>query len=460
MGTIYGLLQACKTGPKSGNNSMKVSDTKDIKNFITNVTKLFSIQAIGAACGFLAHFLLARQLGAVEYGIYNFVFSFSMICALIGNFGFQASAVRLIPQIVSDKNSYNLKNFFGFSCLWIFVLSSFISIIAYQILIYFGLTEKYPENALLIGIGLTPLLALLKLNSGILRGFKLGSWALSYESSLKEIFFSLFLITVFFSSLAVLNAQIALIVTGIILATLLFISFGHIFKLISSQIKLFSPISAQNNQSPYKTWIVISFPMMLVISVQFLIIRSDILMLGFLTDVDSVGVYSAGAKIAQAATMGMMILNILFSPKASELYHQKNHKDLRKLYFKTLIQQAGITLILVLVLLIFSQKIVQFLGSDYNEAIQVIYILLFGYAINCLWGPIPFLMIMTRYEYEAMWLTFGAALANIILNILLIPTFGIIGAAISTIIALNFRNGIAFYYILTRGLLSKNYDHE
>ena len=197
--------------------------------------------------------------------------------------------------------------------------------------------------------------------------------------------------------------------------------------------------------------------MMFVISVQFLILRSDILMLGLLTTTSDVGVYSAGAKLAQAATLAMVALNIIFSPRASELFHKENHTGLRRLYFKTLKYQALLTIGFIIILAVLAPYILAVLGSEYAGALSVIYVLLCGYAINALWGPIPFLMIMTKYEMQAMWLTFGAAILNIILNIIFINLYGILGAAIATVIAINLRNGIAFIYIKQHGILNKDY---
>ncbi len=439
----------------------KKKNKTDIAKFATGMARLFSVQALGLGCGFLVHLFLASKLSAADYGVYNFVFSTSMICALIGNFGFQASAVRLVPQIITDKDPKTLKDFFTFTAVWIFMLSSFVSMAVYQLLSYLDFTAEYSREALLIGIGLTPLLALLKLNSGILKGFKKGSWALAYESSLKEILLFTVLAGTAVFAYNISNAKWALFLTGLILAFLLVFSFVHILRLITSQMKLFPSLQTGKKFKPsYKIWLSLSFPMMLVISVQFLIIRSDVLMLGILTSALDVGVYSAGAKIAQAATISMMILNIFFSPRAAEFYHQNKHVELRSLYFQTLQYQAATTLLLILCLAFSAPYIINFLGGDYANALNVIYILLIGYAFNCLWGPIPFLMIMTRYEYEAMWLTFGAALFNILLNLYLIPHYGITGAAISTVIALNLRNGTAFFYIQSKGLFSKEARHE
>ncbi len=434
---------------------MAVEDKKN-SILIKTLMRLFSVQAIGLGCGFLVHIMLAKQLSPAEYGIYNFVFSTSMICALLGNFGFQASAVRIVPQMISDEYETGLKKFVTFSSFWVFFLSSFVGFLVFNILIKLGFTAEYPKEALLIGIGLTPLLALVKLNSGILKGFKKGTLAIAYESSLKEILLLGVLLFLFLTSVSFTSAQFFLITIFSIFVSLFIFSFFTLLTLIlrvKEKNKIFE-------KKQYKTWLKISFPMMLVISVQFLILRADIIMLGILTTATEVGIYSVGAKLAQAVTIGMMVLNIIFSPRASELFHKKNYNGLRRLYFKTLRFQAGFTVLLAGALALIAPYIIHFLGVEYAYALPVMYVLLAGYALNSLWGPIPFLMIMTKYEYQAMWLTFMAAILNIALNLILIPHFGILGAAMATVIAINVRNGSALFYIFFHGVLGSKKEYE
>ena len=319
---------------------------------------------------------------------------------------------------------------------------------------YFILSDEYPKSALLVITGLTPLVGLMKLNSGILKGFKKGALAVGYENSFRDIAFFLLIAAMIFLGFNFHESTLPLVLLLGILTLFFIISWVYIWRFVDSY--SFSKTQT-HNETPYKTWLSLSLPMMFVISVQFLILRSDILMLGLLTITSDVGVYSAGAKLAQAATLAMVALNIVFSPRASELFHKKNYQGLRRLYFKTLKYQALLTLVFIAVLAFLAPYILTILGVNYAGALPVIYMLLCGYALNALWGPIPFLMIMTKYEMQAMWLTFGAAILNIILNIIFIETYGILGAAMATIIAINLRNGIAFLYIVKRGILNKGY---
>ncbi len=438
---------------------------QNTNSFSKTIARLFSVQALGLACGFLTHLILARTLTPADYGVFNFIISLAMLCALVGTFGFQTSSVRLIPQFMLERKAKWMEKFYKFSSLWVLLLSSIIGIITFGLLSQLTSTDQYPHTALIIGVIITPLIALIRLNSGFLKGFKKASWALAYESSLKEILLLAALAIIIVIGLPFTSAQLALDIIFLIFFALLITSFAHAKKVVRTQKTLLlhmqeSPLQfapeEDDQPPPYKRWLLISLPMMLVVSAQMVIHRSDIVLLGLLTSASDVGIYSAGAKLAQAATLFMMVLNIVFSPRASETFHQGNIPELKRLYLNTLKLQAISTLILSALVFLSAGTILGYLGIEYEQALPVVYILLGGYVLNALWGPVPFLMIMTDYERQAMWLTFAAAALNILLNIVLIPLYGILGAAISTVVTLNLRNGIALFYILSQGLFSES----
>jgi O-antigen/teichoic acid export membrane protein len=416
--------------------------------FFKSLARLFSLQVLGLGCGFIVHLLLARILGAAEYGVYNFIFSLSMLAALVGNFGFQASSTRVISQLHVDNNTALISRFFNFSALWVLVCSLVSGGVVFYGLSILDLNISYSNVVLLSGVALTVLIALVKLHSGILKGFKQGAWALAYESSFKEIIFLVVIVGLLFLGVGVVQAEKMLLIVSVIFFVLVVGAFFHVKRMLGKQEKV------ELGKPLYKEWLTLSLPMMLVISAQVVIHRSDIVMLGFLSDAFGVGVYSAGAKIAQAATLGMMVLNIVFSPRASEAFHQGNTKALKSLYLKTLILQAISTIVLAFGLILVGESILAYLGTGYEAALPVLCVLVGGYALNALWGPVPFLMIMTKFEYQAMWFTFAAAILNIVLNIFLIPVYGILGAAIATVISLNLRNCCALFFIVRRGLFS------
>ena len=59
-------------------------------------------------------------------------------------------------------------------------------------------------------------------------------------------------------------------------------------------------------------------------------------------------------------------------------------------------------------------------------------ILIGGTAVSALSGSVGFLMVMTKHQKEASVIITVSAVLNVVLNVLLIPRLGLVGAAVST----------------------------
>ncbi len=82
--------------------------------------------------------------------------------------------------------------------------------------------------------------------------------------------------------------------------------------------------------------------------------------------------------------------------------------------------------------MLFSQPILSLFGSDFTEASWSLKILVTGQMINALCGSVAILMIMTGHQKKSLPVVVCSALINVVLNAILIPSFGIAGAAIAT----------------------------
>jgi len=146
----------------------------------------------------------------------------------------------------------------------------------------------------------------------------------------------------------------------------------------------------------------------------------------------------------------MIISGVLYPSiiKAKEVDLELYHLRLKQLFFTTI----WIAIIFAFFLLYFSGDIITMLfGNKYSTENNVLSILAFagifvamGY-VNGKW------MIAENYtKIELVRNVFGLVV-NVILNIILIPIYGIDGAAISTLISIFFAsNAVLFFYKKTR----------
>lgn len=183
--------------------------------------------------------------------------------------------------------------------------------------------------------------------------------------------------------------------------------------------------------------------------------KIDQVMIGTIMSSNSdVGIYSAAVRIAEIWTFVPVSVITSFKPiviKSKEENSKTYYPNLQKLYS-----------IVSLVCFIFSVGIVIFgklgikilYGNDFIGAYIPLIILAFGTWIGVL-GNIHYLwMTCEGKEKYSLFYSFCGCFSNIILNIILIPRFGIIGAAIATIISQFFSNIIAFLFIKNARVLS------
>ena len=86
-------------------------------------------------------------------------------------------------------------------------------------------------------------------------------------------------------------------------------------------------------------------------------------------------------------------------------------------------------------------------GLDFIEGKTALYVLLFGQLINVLCGPVGYILMMTNKQKILRNIIVVSALLNISLNILLIPEYGILGAAFATTASLILWNISSLIYV-------------
>ncbi|MCB0331204.1 MAG: polysaccharide biosynthesis C-terminal domain-containing protein, partial [Bdellovibrionales bacterium] len=73
--------------------------------------------------------------------------------------------------------------------------------------------------------------------------------------------------------------------------------------------------------------------------------------------------------------------------------------------------------------------------EDYLPAAPVLGILLLAQLFKVISAPTGYVMTMTGNERITSWVIGGAAVLNVILNVLLVPKYGLMGAGIATCIS-------------------------
>lgn len=172
-----------------------------------------------------------------------------------------------------------------------------------------------------------------------------------------------------------------------------------------------------------------SVPFVPVVIFTQVLVWIDTLALGVLRDAHEVGIYSAAMRTALVASLIIGAFNAIFAPTISNLYHRKDFDHLEFL-FKTVGKWMFMAALpLVLLILLLSEELMLLFGPEFADGSTALAILALAQLAGASAGTAGFMLTMSG-RYKLMLLNTACACAvSIALSVLLIPRFGMNGAA-------------------------------
>lgn len=172
---------------------------------------------------------------------------------------------------------------------------------------------------------------------------------------------------------------------------------------------------------------------------------ADTLCLSFMTAGDDVAVYGVASRIALLSSIVLVAVNGVIGPRFSQYWVAR---DIGGLRFEFLRATAGLalvaTLIFAVTLIAAKPFLNYFFGPAYAGSYPVLIILTFGQLITLSTGPVAYGLMMTKMSVYHRRSLYYAVASNLILNLVLIPPYGVMGAAVATAISLVIKNGYSF----------------
>lgn len=355
----------------------------------------------------LLFFIYIAQLGKESLGIYNYIFNFLTIFVVVGEFGVNTYITREQSKIsiFPNKNLLALSSFKILFTIFLFTISFFIYF--EEKIVFFLIASILIGDILLLNS-----FAFYRAN----QNFKLET-IFKVSQALIYIISSIlgFLIELEFIELLTL---VALFNTTLAIFSMLKLSnFSNYFKRF--KLKYLTVI--------YKKKIYEILPLFLASIFTTIYFRIDILMLEAMINLESVGIYSVAFKLFESAMILPWMLSIVFLPRLSKSKTLNFKRDIL-LYFIIgfIIFIAFFYTVEFFIKLLFS--------SEYEDSIIVAKILSIS-IIPITLNSYLFTLLNAKNlsKYNAI-IAFFMCLANIYVNLLLIPKYGEVGASVATIL--------------------------
>ena len=176
----------------------------------------------------------------------------------------------------------------------------------------------------------------------------------------------------------------------------------------------------------------LSLPLMLSLLTGYLLFHIDVLMLGALTSVREVGLYSAATRLALPLFLVLDSVARAFAPLAAHLYSQSRVDRLASVYAATTEWIMAINVPAGLLIVLLAEPLLALFGAEFVAATGALRVLAVGIVLATACGGAASVLTMTRWQRLEMADNLLLLLLNVILNLLLVPRFGALGAALAT----------------------------
>ena len=378
---------------------------------------------IGKAATFLIFIIIAREFGKEVFGQYSYALSFVVIFVTISDFGI---GVMLTREVAIDKNKASL---YISNSLFIKIIFSAVAIIAIFVSTY--IINKPIEVNLLIYLLVFYML---------FKSFNDFSYAIfkAYEKikyiTYLKIVESILLVS-FLSVLILLNQDLITIILSFSISSFIILLVS--FSLIRRK---FTKFSIRRDKKIVRFLIDKSLPF--AVSAIFLVIyfNLDTLMLSFIKGDRVTGIYSASYNLFYASTIFVQPLGSVLYPVLSRKISEfkNNCAKQRKLIDKVLLHSiilVTLGIILTLMYLFFADLIIKILyGQEFVESVESLKILslIIPFWYVCMVVGTIFTSLGKHYIFTYI-LSIGI-IFNMVLNLILIPVYAEIGAAIASLI--------------------------
>lgn len=156
---------------------------------------------------------------------------------------------------------------------------------------------------------------------------------------------------------------------------------------------------------------------------------SDIVILGVFLPSEQVGIYQVASRLVIVAALAVNPLNSSFAPRAADLWHRRRLDVLQRSYTATVNWTLRISLPAFVILALFPRPLLRVFGPDFVQGEAVILILLGGQLLHLATSSSAIVLNMTDRNLLNMFDSAASLVLNVGLNVLLIPVWGISGAA-------------------------------
>lgn len=403
----------------------------------------FGIQVLGAGLGYGVHVLIGRWLGADIYGMYLLAMGWAVLLSRFEGLGLPTAVLRLVPEYDTKKKYGLLRGLLRSSRGMVIGTGLLVSLIA---TLAFHVLPLFPDAqmpAVLAGVWLAPLLALVGLETEFLRAHGRVVWAYAPPRLMRPLLLMAGIGVVAFGPLPGSTPLVLGLVGGLLILVFLvqYTGTGRVFP---------SPTYSASPQYDLRAWVQLAGPLFLMKGFRIIIAKTDLLVIGALLPAEQVGLYGAALRTAQVITFVGMALDSIASSAVTRLHTKGELDELQRFAGRIAQFYFWPTFLLAMGIAGTAPFILGLFGPSFVASQPALLVLMGGLLVNASTGCQNYLLTLTGHHRVCTWIYGCAMVLNLVLNVAGITAFGTMGAALATAGTMLFWNGCMYLLVVQR----------
>lgn len=390
---------------------------------------VLAIRIVGAGLAYGTQVLLARLMGRTEYGVFAMVWVWIAILGHGSLWGVGQSVCRFVPYHRARGELDLARGFLAGGALFV-LASAMVTMAVGGGMLWFGrdLIEESHLWPFALALAVLPLFSLQDYVEGIARSFGWTGLAIAPIYLLRQGSIAVLMVAAVVAG-APAEAWVAIGCT----VTALVLSLVVQTALVVARLR--REFSRGPRRYRFTEWATASLPIAFVDLTTLGLSSIDVILLGFFLPPEAVGVYFAATRIVQFVLFAQYATSAATAQRFADAEARGDRVTLTILVTRTARLTGLITLLASLGVLAAAPLLLRLFGPGFSASLGVLAILVGGILAQSAFGPAEDVLNMLGAERVCALVSLAALGVAFVLNLVLIPQFGVTGAAIAMALA-------------------------
>jgi O-antigen/teichoic acid export membrane protein len=389
---------------------------------------VFACRVTGAAFTLLLQVMLARWMGAAELGVYVLAFSWCVTLATVSHLGFAPASVRVIGHALAQDKPGLIWGFLKRAGQIVSVVSVLIAMTG-SIVIFLSKGPLDDNNVapFVLAMAIVPILAFINVRCLVAVAFRWITLSFLWTEVARPVSICVIVAVIWFV-MSRLNASIVMIVQLIVMIVIAFVLFVNLRQRLNAEVAVALP------EFETRAWLRMGLPLLVISLFGNYFPEFMLILVGAHVPSDQLAIFNASYRLALVVTFALSAVDAVTSPAASRLFAAQNIGELQAVVTRAAKLGFWTSLAAVAGFAVLGRMVLGLFGAEFVAGYEIMMILVFAQLVRASAGPVISLLSVTGHQDRCL-VVFGSALvASVVLIFVLVPMFGIHGAAVSVLL--------------------------